>query len=252
MRCPKCGYISFDDLEVCKKCHKDIAGTVQEMNGTAFHALAPLFLQTAAPHSPRGQFAATDIDSGARGPDFDGSGEGALTGADAEFVLDDISFDDGPSVAIDKETAEADKEITLDMDGLDEVAPRDEFTLDLDADRDKGEVQMPAIDFGDLDISDLGPPAAEKIRPPEDEPIQIRLEEPEPEVAKAAPKIEPGQESPLEDLQYHDLNLEAPAKFVAGSAAGKRYLPSVKTGTALDNFDINLGDLFAETTEAKK
>lgn len=251
MRCPKCGYTSFDDLEVCKKCHKNIEGTVREINGTAFHCLTPLFLQAAAPNPPRGQFAATDVHSGAREPDFDGSGENAREGIDTEFVLEDISFNDGPSVVIDKETAETDKEITLDMDGLDEVAPRDEFTLDLDADRDKGEVSMPAIDFGDLDISDLGPPTAEKIRPPDDEPIQIRIDEPEPEAATSPPKIEPGQDSPLEDLQFNDLNLEMPAKFVAGSAAGKRYLPSVKTGTALDNFDINLGELFAETTKEK-
>ena len=50
----------------------------------------------------------------------------------------------------------------------------------------------------------------------------------------------------LEDLQVNGLNLDSPAKFVTGSAAGKRYLPSIKTGTALDKFDIDLGELFAE------
>ena len=34
--------------------------------------------------------------------------------------------------------------------------------------------------------------------------------------------------------------------LVIGSAAGKRFLPSVKTGTALDKFDIDLGDLFSD------
>jgi len=252
MRCPKCGYISFDDLEVCKKCHKNFGGAIREIHGTAFHSLAPLFLQTEDLNSPHGQFAATDDDSGARELDFDGAEE-AREGIDTEFVLEDISFDDGPAVDIDKEKAATDRDITLDMDGFDEVAPREEFTLDFDADRDKGEVKMPAIDFGDLDISDLAPPIAEKTNPPDDAPIQVRLEESAPVTVTAPPpKTEPGQESPLEDLQFNDLNLEMPAKFVTGSAAGKRHLPSVKTGTALDNFDINLGDLFSETTEAKK
>ena len=50
----------------------------------------------------------------------------------------------------------------------------------------------------------------------------------------------------MEDLNFNGLDLETPSKIVSGSAAGKRYLPSVKTGTALDKFDIDLGDLFSD------
>ncbi len=43
MRCPKCGYISFDHVETCLKCKKDISGKV-DVVGTTYHAVAPSFL----------------------------------------------------------------------------------------------------------------------------------------------------------------------------------------------------------------
>jgi len=49
--------------------------------------------------------------------------------------------------------------------------------------------------------------------------------------------------SGLEDLQVDDLDLNAPAPLVAGSKLGEKLMPSVKTGTALDDFDIDLGEL---------
>jgi len=43
MRCPKCGYISFDHLDSCRKCHKPIAQT--EFKGTTYPVIVPTFLQ---------------------------------------------------------------------------------------------------------------------------------------------------------------------------------------------------------------
>ncbi len=43
MRCPKCGYISFDHLDSCRKCHKPITQT--EFTGTTYPVLVPIFLQ---------------------------------------------------------------------------------------------------------------------------------------------------------------------------------------------------------------
>lgn len=42
MRCPKCGYISFDHLDSCRKCHKPIVDT--GFKGTSYLAVAPVFL----------------------------------------------------------------------------------------------------------------------------------------------------------------------------------------------------------------
>ena len=44
MRCPKCGYISFDHMETCLKCKKDISDSA-EVEGTTYHAASPSFLR---------------------------------------------------------------------------------------------------------------------------------------------------------------------------------------------------------------
>lgn len=44
MRCPKCGYISFDHLEQCVKCKKNIKAVSDTLAGTVFNVPAPSFL----------------------------------------------------------------------------------------------------------------------------------------------------------------------------------------------------------------
>ena len=44
MRCPKCGFISFDHLTSCSKCGKDIAEVAAELQGTSIKVEAPMFL----------------------------------------------------------------------------------------------------------------------------------------------------------------------------------------------------------------
>jgi hypothetical protein len=47
MRCPKCGFISFDHLTSCAKCGKDIAEVASELQGTSIKVATPMFLSTA-------------------------------------------------------------------------------------------------------------------------------------------------------------------------------------------------------------
>ena len=239
MRCPKCGFISFDNLATCKKCKKNIGDALAEINGTAFNAVAPLFLklmekvradeQASAPAAPPKTSEPSLFSSGVR------------KGIDTDFVLDDAPVEEA-------EAAEsAGSDFLMDLDEFSETSPREEYTLDLNDSQDKSEPRTPSLDFGDLDISDLAPPSTEQAitNEPErelafaDGPI-ASLSEIEPPRPVAASPDKPG----LEDLHFHDLNLDTPAKFVSGSVAGRKYSPSVKTGTALDSFDINLGDLF--------
>jgi len=44
MRCPKCGFISFDHIDHCLKCAKEVEKTSMEMEGTTFNATSPSFL----------------------------------------------------------------------------------------------------------------------------------------------------------------------------------------------------------------
>lgn len=44
MRCPKCGYISYDRLERCAKCKSDLTAISQKLQGTTLNVEAPSFL----------------------------------------------------------------------------------------------------------------------------------------------------------------------------------------------------------------
>ncbi len=45
MRCPKCGYISFDYLDTCLKCKKNIKKASDALRGSVYNAVAPSFLK---------------------------------------------------------------------------------------------------------------------------------------------------------------------------------------------------------------
>ena len=255
MRCPKCGFTSFDHLETCKKCHKALTDVAAAVNGTTYEAVAPLFLkitremeQTSVPHSVQKlDFEEIEIDEATNEP--------LRQGIDTEFVLDEIAFD-GDNLTNGRVQNEPQRELTVELDDFQDVSPRDEFTLDLEVKSEEPEAAaIPPIDFGDLDITDLAPPSQQgkKITPsvlsfPEED-TELAFP-PKADVINTSPKstdrMPAAPASSLEDLNFNGLDLESPAKIVTGSAAGKRYLPSVKTGTALDKFDIDLGDLFPE------
>jgi hypothetical protein len=48
MRCPKCGYISFDHLDICLKCNKKIKAVAENLPGSVFNTAAPAFLKFSA------------------------------------------------------------------------------------------------------------------------------------------------------------------------------------------------------------
>lgn len=248
MRCPKCGYISFDHLETCKKCQKYIGDVGAEINGTTYNADTPLFLKIASreestpsllSQKTRGMEARGQVES-------DDSFELGESG-ETEFVLDH-EFDPEPQrKEIDFPGGKED--FVMELDDIGDISPRDEFTLDLGEQSDDMKSQLPSMDFGDLDISDLAPPIKEESEPIQfaEEPVLSDLE-PVASLSQSHPPPSTSSEiqSGLEDLNFNGLDLDTPAKLVSGSVAGKRFLPSVKTGTALDKFDIDLGNLFAE------
>ena len=246
MRCPKCGFISFDHLEVCKKCRKNISDTSTELNGTAYDYVAPLFLQLLEKARMPEPARMAEPEAHLEEPSLFSSGDGGRSGIDTEFVLEDEPA--GGQADRDGE----DSDFLMDLDEFSEVSPRGEYTIDLAEKNEEDEPRMPSLDFGDLDISDLAPPATggevktEKVREPAlaDQPVASFL------ATEPADSVSPQKQTAgLEDLQFNGLNLDTPARFVAGSVTGKRYSPSVRTGTALDNFDINLGDLFKGTNK---
>ncbi|MCK5229448.1 MAG: hypothetical protein KAR13_04230, partial [Desulfobulbaceae bacterium] len=46
MRCPKCGFISFDHLTLCSKCGKELAETSEQLKGTSIKSSTSYFLNS--------------------------------------------------------------------------------------------------------------------------------------------------------------------------------------------------------------
>lgn len=164
MRCPKCGFISFDHMESCLKCKKDISGST-EVEGTTYHAEAPSFLRVPEKAASEPEFAPDETDS------FD---------TNDDFAEDDYDFSDPElDVLVEEEDDDEEGAITFGGDESgdflleedEESNEEGEFEFDLDEDLDlSGEEQTapPALNVPDelADISDLAPPAVVEIPSP--------------------------------------------------------------------------------------
>lgn len=242
MRCPKCGYISFDHQENCRKCNKSIGDAVGDLQGTAFDSAAPSFLQVAG-GARREERAGEAVRAAATEPFLqDEALEAEGETLDEEIVLEDLAFDEPPE---QEEIALVDEgpELRLSLDGEAELSLEDDDETAPASPAPATARQLPPMDFGDLDISDLAPPALDGAVAPleaEEEPAPVR----EPALP-AAGIPSPAGGSGLEDLQFNDLNLEGPDRLAATQTPARLAHP-VRTGTALDTFQIDLGELFAE------
>ena len=90
MKCPKCGYISFDYNQVCPKCNKDITAEQERLNIAAFRPNPPSLL--AALIGDAGESQANMQDSGA----YPGN-----EGHEADLSFDDSGAFDSGEVAFD-------------------------------------------------------------------------------------------------------------------------------------------------------
>ncbi len=252
MRCTKCGYISFDHLEHCRKCRKPINDADCGISGTVFDTVVPTFLKFAV------QEEADDALIGDVDNSFDDLGDFEDDFGDA-FLAEEEDGAEGAvelaDIIIEPDGEDSDDDMAFDLDDLDDAAPLEEFSLNADIDEAQEEVsESSPIDFGDLDISDLAPPETKEEKELAEErsedidgaldSLDVDLEKDVPaevETPASAKESGPGMGG-LEDLLVDQLDLDNIDKPVLGKRAAK----SVKTGTALDNFDIDLGDLFTE------
>ena len=160
MRCPKCGYISFDHVDTCLKCKKDISGKV-EVEGTTYHAAAPSFLKVPNRESLEDESDLIGNEEAFESDDYEFSDPDldVLVSDDDDFAFDDeatISFDDA-------DLGEVGDEFRLEVE-----TPGDDdgFEFDFDEDDDFGEEPaIPELSVPDelSDISDLAPPELEDV-----------------------------------------------------------------------------------------
>jgi hypothetical protein len=164
MRCPKCGFISFDHLQACLKCGKDIHEASENLNGAVYNFAPPAFLEFEEREEVE-----VDVESGEEDfVDVDISG------------LDDFGDDETIGIdalgAVDEEEEEPLEDDLPDLDGdlLDEEDDVD-IVLEMEADEAEEEQQEQEEDFDflldeDLDLEDpLDEPQADLVAGSEEE-----------------------------------------------------------------------------------
>jgi hypothetical protein len=93
MKCPKCGYISFDSNLECPKCRSDISMEQRKLNLPPFKPYPPLFLGAIV--ETKGQ-ASKSYPAEAESPGRDGSiGSTDFDAAERIGVDGDINYEDG-------------------------------------------------------------------------------------------------------------------------------------------------------------
>ena len=187
MRCPKCGYISFDRLEACLKCKKNIKVASEALQGGILHVASPTFLnlhpESEESELDKGDFAVDEEGVGEEYVDPDlailleeesteGEEDGlSLEGGKDDFADLDISMDeeaeDGVTVELNEDDeiaidlGQGEDEISIDLDGLEDDVEVEEQVFDSEPDiaTEKGgseiEIEMPEEL---IDMSDLAPP----------------------------------------------------------------------------------------------
>ncbi len=253
MRCPKCGFISFDQLSNCVKCNKSFNDLKDMVRGTAFSTSAPAFLKI---HSePVKQSFGEDIQISdtlgeefeVQDPDLDilFEGEDAEGGGGQESGLRLEDERDGDSVSEDFEMAfDTDKEeeegIAMDLGQFQDSVQDD---LGSHAPQSVREEAV-SLELPDelTDISDLAPPK-KKSAPPaamtleDDFDFSLDLDTDELK-SKPAPVAKSAARGGGVDLGEFDLSMDVKPKKAARKTAAKE---SDMDGEL--DFELDLGDL---------
>ena len=140
MRCPKCGYVSFDHLNNCMKCSRDLSDCRQDLNLSDFKAEVPFLLGSLVGEMEGGgaQQALsltqeTELELGGLGMNEPSASQGSIDMGDLEIPsaensseemsLSEIALDDLETIeasALGKAGGEE-----LQLDDLAEVSPKD-------------------------------------------------------------------------------------------------------------------------------
>jgi hypothetical protein len=140
MRCPKCGFISFDHLATCLNCSKDISEVSSTAHGTTYNAAAPMFLKFTQSSGPKeGSFTRKEVPVELAGdldlvdPDLN-----ILINEDEEegiaFHPDDLSLKD----EFGDQDAGKSFNISLEEEGRDAETADNELTVDMSQFEDSG------------------------------------------------------------------------------------------------------------------
>ena len=164
MRCPKCGYVSFDFLNNCPKCSRDLSSSREDLNLMDFRPQVPFLLGSLVGEMEggAGQQALsltqeTELELGGLGMSGPSASQGSIDMGDLEIPseensseemsLSDIALDDLETIeasALGKAGGEE-----LQLDDLAEMSPKDSSVAEEDA-------GFLGLEFESDEESDLG------------------------------------------------------------------------------------------------
>jgi len=122
MRCPKCGFISFDHLASCSKCGRDISEVASELQGTSIKVAPPMFLSGALAAFAESEESFEEHameDDVAGGIDFNMEMEDEAVEMDAAAEDVDFSFEEEEEAFDVAPEEDADFEIVEEEEGAD-------------------------------------------------------------------------------------------------------------------------------------
>jgi len=254
MRCPKCGYISFDNVEKCPKCKKNSIASVGFL-GSVLAVATPTFLKFGAEEEELVEAESPEVaidevvdtvdeDFDVVDPDLDilmDEDDDAGVDGDIDFQLD---LDDEPEAeaGVDDELADLDElsgelsEIEAFAEDADEVA--DDTDLDLAVLEETAELDeepdIPAMDMPDelADLSDLSPPVKDSVD----------LQPEEPAESPAGDLDFSGLDDILNDTPAEPEPAPEPAPALAAEPEQEETVLSLDMDEDLD-FELDLGGL---------
>lgn len=163
MRCPKCGYISFDHVDECLKCNKDISAISSKVAGTTYNVAPPAFLRFT-----KGESGEKEDEEIAFDPDHDDHG---MLDPDLDVLVDDdadVQDDDGATISFGDdfegfggleneekfEVADSDDDSDIDLGQFEDAFEEEQV---------EGNDEELALEFPDelSDLSDLSAPAGD-------------------------------------------------------------------------------------------
>ena len=250
MRCPKCGYISFDNVEKCLKCRKNIANASSLFQGSVLNVATPVFLKLVPDEEEVGEMEIPQEEAEVAEEDFE------ITDPDLDILLDE------------EEGATAEVQLEMEDEGLEQAALdqlNDDFS-EIESFTEEDTKEDMALELGDLDEAGMDQAFAED-EPEEGPSLEMPDELAEisdlspPEKAAALEPEEP-DESDV-DLDFGDLVEEFGKETTAGAAAAgaaaaaaepkreKEQTLSLDMDEELD-FELDLGGLSIHDEDKKE
>jgi hypothetical protein len=242
MRCPKCGYISFDKITSCSQCETDVTEIASSLKGTGFQpmdnfflgVLLPDYLNNGTGSQPSNlQDAADDLDISMEA--LDNLGEiGNIPGEADSLDLGLGGLDPDNTISLQGVIVpEVDlSDFDDDLDNIDTMQISPEQLDEIHAQEETKEEQIDLDDVPDFDLGDIN--LEEEA---EEETQDLSLQENNEEKTERLDAVDPDEDATAVDLSAIDLSLGE----------------EETQGTA-DLADLDLGDLEmeSETDEKKK